>query len=266
MQTTEHISRTFSDLPDDRSDYRVAGRDIAAIGYIPQCIDPPGAYSSVTGMGLMFRSGNYQPPSDISGPTDFVRYLASRREYRGALMVSNIEVIFERTADPKRVSFTILDDAFGCGYTLVQSLGSRPTGLPRPAPGSHQWRKSMVAPLKGKTRGGSRLRIRGTSGMVQVDHWQTFQLSWAMQKAARAMTGSAPPFAWMMVTCRVFGDGGTDAHATASCVPTIRTFSDWRPLPGRCMLQNAQLEIDQFVLGTDRRRLAPSWGWRERLI
>lgn len=241
----------------------VVAPDIAAIGYIPLCSNPPQQYVGTPGIGHVFGSGNYDPPPDLRSVDDFVRYLASRREYRGALLISDLLVQFDSRGRAGRVSFKVLTDFFGCGYTPAQKLGFRPSTLAAPDPGSHQWNKRKLAHLKGNTKGGQRLVIQRKNGFVQLVHWQTFRLSGLLALSAQITTGAPVSYAWIQVNYTVHASGAHEAYLTGSSIPTIQTFSSWTPKAKRCMTTNTPSQIAHFLAG---QATAPHFGWRERIV
>jgi hypothetical protein len=243
----------------------LSGPDIAGIAYIPHCVDPPAHYAATRGMDLVFGSGNYEPPI-LNGPEDLIRYLATRREYRGAIMLSGIAASFDMAGQATSVSFTALEDRLGCGYTPFQILRFKPTTLPAPPPGSLQWAKSKMAHSKGMTKGGKRWDIVRAPGRVEIVHWQTFRLRGVVAASSYVITGYPAPFAWIQINYTLDMKKGCSAHVTGSSIPTIQMFRSWTALQRRCMLSNSPSQIQTFLAGNSAHRMAPSFGWKAKIV
>jgi hypothetical protein len=230
--------------------------DVALVGFIPHSREIPAGsdYLKYTGlkragMKYLLRTGNYAPDeADVGSREDLVRYLCARAEYRGALLVSNLRLGYQRDGTPVFVSFEGLDEDVGVGYTLAQRL-SRPHPLLRPPrPGSQQWMKRAIVPMQGVSRpDDERWAVAFGQQCVVISHWQCFRIGGVGNLASAFFTHQFAPFAWVHLEYTVCSDGQRSAEATSSYIPSVMSFGDWKVVDVTDMITNNFSDIDAFM-------------------
>jgi hypothetical protein len=247
----------------------VTAPDIAVIGFIPHLREiPPGSgydvYAGVkrAGMKFLFRSGNYTPV-ELDGPSDLVRYLDARGEYRGALLMSNISLSLCADGTPAEVRFEGLTDDVGVGYTPLQRLWRPTPALPLPPPGSHHWRKQVWRYDQGVWPADDpRWRVDFEPDCAILTHWQDFRICGLGNLASAFFTGQFAPFAWIQVEYKIFSNGRREAWVMGSHVPSLLSMVAWQAVDLQDMTQNDFAEVDGFITATPNTRAPPRLAWR----
>src|SRR5947209_3982359 len=89
------------------------GPDVAIVGWIPffdGIADLPEGhnYQPSVAMHLLFNSGNHAPPDEFRGGyNDFVVWLRSRRDYRGALYIRDVVLRYEENRPAPIISYQV---------------------------------------------------------------------------------------------------------------------------------------------------------------
>lgn len=264
MTVRMSVSPIVCDFDQILTDKRAAStvdtyQDLGLIGFIPHLTKIPHAYGGHAGIDLVFRSGNYDPPA-VGSSDGFIRYLATRQEYRGAVAMWDLRLYLDDAGVPVRVSFKGLDDIFACGYTLLrQKPKYRPSSFPPPEPGSQQWKKGPIFPSKGRTIPGlERVTSRvNADNSVEIIFFQPFRLSPLVDLGGYLFTHKFAAYAWCQIRQRIWPNGNQQAFILGSCLPSLQSLIDWNLGGRRCMLAASPAEITAF-LAAPAAQLAPA--------
>ena len=224
------------------------GPDVAVVGWIPyfdriRDIPPGHNYQASLAMHLLFNSGNDAPPHEFTGGyTEFLRWLDSRDDYRGALYIRNVVLRYDGVNPAPSVSF----EAKGImGFTpprlKIAGLTLTPPGKYRRLKGvsPNDYPDPEVIPLPAN---------RGAKILFTFQ----FKLSPIMDKLQRLISGRWAPNAWAAIEYEILNTRVVRIATTGTAIPSQDVYIDWkRKSDSRFdMLQNSPRYIQGFLNDT----------------
>jgi hypothetical protein len=232
---------------EDRAErFRVVGRDVAAIAFIPAAagVDqlPPCALSDAKdeelrrALDLFVQGGNPQPKRSFADAEDFLDALRAR-EYRGALALTRPTMFMNGDGVPVRVAFRMLDGRVGVGY-VAKPDGGEPDG--RDA-------RSYVHGI-GSVSDRKRNKIRFAGDAVEIVHWQRFECGSPAQLFGRFPRAQHAPFGWIKVSYVLRADARAEVHLASSFLPSVWFYRDFSREHVHDMLEMNEREVHRFLM------------------
>lgn len=194
-------------------------------------------------MHLLFNSGNAAPPDQFAGGySEFLGWLKSRQDYRGAMYIRDVILRYEENRAAPIISF----DAEGImGYTPPKL---RIAGITLTPPGKFRRFKGVSPNDYPDPDVDLLLDNRG----VKILFTFQFKLSPLMDNLQRLITGRWAPNAWAAIEYEIRSTGRVRIAATGTAIPSQDIYIDWRRIRGSRfdMLQSSSQHIHGFLNDT----------------
>jgi hypothetical protein len=224
------------------------GPDVAVVGWIPffdRIKDLPAGhnYQASLATHLLFNSGNAEPPDEFTGGyNEFLGWLGSRQDYRGALYIRDVILRYDADKPAPIISF----QAQGImGYTPPRL---RIGGITLTPPGRLA-RLKGVSPNDYPAPDVEPLPLhRG----IKILFTYQFKLSPIMDKLQRAITGRWAPNAWAAIEYEIRSTGRVRIAVTGTAIPSQDVYVNWKRVEGLRfdMLQSSSWNIQGFMINT----------------
>jgi hypothetical protein len=232
------------------------GPDIAVVGWIPfypslKHLPPTHKYRESLATHMLFNSGNNEPPAEFGSYDDFNAWLDADKDYRGALYIRDITLRYENGLPAP----SILYKANGrMGYTPLKLVIA---GVELAPPNKYRYRKGKSPsdfPLP------QDIPLPDNVGSSIIFRYQ-FKLSPLMDLIQRSITGQWAPNAWVSIEYQIYRTRVVRVLIRGSAIPSQHIYVNWRRVDHRKhdMMDNAEEEINGFMVETPGCKDAPSW-------